>query len=793
MIKPLEKLKRIRSWDELRTRGAQAATAFREQLRVPQLPTDDELMAFIDKTHFGSTPIIAESIWQRFFKNGEKSFFPSMQNASLIGPRFREIVGDNAAEKFIGAAAGILEGRIDLLGYSAIEIGLDIDWHREPLSGKHSPLKHWKEFDELGSDEVGNKKVIWELNRHQHFFTLGVAYVLTNDERFGDAFARHLDSWMDQNPPAMGINWSSSLEAAFRSMSWLWAFHLFRDCDAFTPELFKRALKFLYLHGRHIEQYLSTYYSPNTHLTGEAIALYYLGTQLRVLNCAEDWRRLGEDILFNEITKQVHPDGVYFEQSTWYQRYTADIYAHFVTLRSLDRDANADLRTPELSGRLEKCFENMLHVTSPDGSTPLIGDDDGGRLLPLTFASSDDFRGTLALGASIFERRDMKFVAGDASDGEMFWLLGENAVRAYRSMLTEEPDAASLGFVDGGYFTMRDGWDKTDNTLLVDCGEVGSLAGGHGHADTLAIAVSIHGRQVLVDSGTYTYHDPSEMRNRFRLTNAHNTLVVDGQPSSEPGSSFGWRTKANASLDTWISEGRFDLFSGSHDGYCRLSDPVIHRREILFLKNDYWIIRDIAEAKETHDYTLNFHYAEDRDPSIIDDISVGDDEHRIFTFGDNGSWKSVDGEISRDHGSKTRSPVLRFDSKGTGTQEFFTFIIPSRNCEVAVSELRVQNGRAFMVEFDESYLDVFVLNDEPGKLVSTGSFETDFEHSWARFRKGETLPDEFVLVTGSRLCIAGIEVLKTGDIGHATVRRFGQDLYARTVAGPIKISLDDPK
>src|SRR5437868_3605040 len=82
-----------------------------------------------------------------------------------------------------------------------------------------------KRFDDLDSGETGNKKIVWELNRHQHFFTLGVAFCLTGDELFARTFVHHLETWMDSNPPGIGINWSSSLEVAFRAMSWIWAFH----------------------------------------------------------------------------------------------------------------------------------------------------------------------------------------------------------------------------------------------------------------------------------------------------------------------------------------------------------------------------------------------------------------------------------------------------------------------------------------------------------------------------------------------------------------------------------------
>ena len=127
------------------------------------------------------------------------------------------------------------------------------------------------------------------------------------------------------------------------------------------------ALKYLYLQGRHIEQYLSKYYSPNTHLTGEGLGLYYLGTQLPFFAQAKNWRKLGSDILLSEIDKQILPDGVYFEQSTWYQRYTVDFYSHFAVLRSLSNEPKAKSLTPEFEDRLQRAFDFLAQITLPNG------------------------------------------------------------------------------------------------------------------------------------------------------------------------------------------------------------------------------------------------------------------------------------------------------------------------------------------------------------------------------------------------------------------------------------------
>ncbi len=790
MANPLEKLKKIRSWDEIRTRSGQAFSVYREQKRGRQVPTDEEFVTLIDAAQFGTAPIIAESLWQKFYQNGNESFFPSFKQPRESAAAFTETFGSAAADKFIDAAKGILEGRIDLFGLKNLFVGTEIDWHREPVSFKRSPLKHWKEFDDLETGETGNKKIIWELNRHQHFFTLGVAYMLTGDERFAASFAEQLDSWMDQNPPGIGVNWSSSLEVSFRAMSWIWAFHFFRDSDSFTPELFKKALKYLYLQAQHIEQYLSKYYSPNTHLTGEGLGLFYLGTQLPFFNNAKRWRKLGEDILFSEITKQVLPDGVYFEQSTWYQRYTVDIYSHFSILRSLNKDSEFDLRGAELEERLQQAFDHLMHITMPDGTTPLIGDDDGGRILPLTNAAPDDFRGSLAVSSIIFDRGDHKFVSQRPSE-EIFWLCGTEGVDYFKARDAVEPQPTSNGFGEGGYFVMRDGWDDTDNCMIVDCGAVGSLAGGHGHADALSIEMAMHGRNLLVDSGTYTYHESREMRDYFRSTTAHNTLVIDNVSSSVPGATFGWKTQAQTQLKTWLQQDRFDLFEGSHNGYERLEQPATHSRSILFLKNDYWIMRDVVETPGEHEYSLNFHFARDVKASIGDGGAwVGDRNSRIFTFGDNGAWQQKESWISTNHGNRVNAPFMRFVSKGAGTQEFFTVILPAdqgvRPSEV--SEVPMANGRAFVIKYC-GYTDLFVFNDEPGQMLETGVFDTNFKYSWARLSVGETVPDEFVLIGGDSLRICENEIFDTAPGDHAAILRMGNDLYINAEKGRGKKSL----
>ncbi len=801
MTNPLETLKKLkgRTWTELRSRGEQALSAYTEQIGLSgKLPSDDDFLQLIYPNHFDKKIVNKETIFNKFYELSEEHFFPSFREKDKTTEAFRRF--DKTSLIYVlEKAEKIIAGKFDLLGYQNLDFGTHFDWHYEPISGKHIPLKHWKQYDELDSEETGDKKIVWELNRHQHFFTLGIAYFLSKDEIFAATFVEHLESWMEQNPPGLGVNWMSSLEVAFRVMSWIWAFQFFKDSPNFTPEVFQKALKYLHVHGRHLEKYLSTYYSPNTHLTGEALGLYYLGTQLPFFKRADYWRKLGEEILLAELDRQIMPDGVYFEQTTWYQRYTADFYLHFLLLKTL----NGEKLNPELEEKLaaktQQQLDFLMYVTRPDGTTPIIGDDDGGRMLPHSSVRSDDFRACLSIGAVVFGRGDYKFVARNVSE-ELLWLLGFEGLKSFEKMREFRPAKNSYQFFNGGYFVMRDGWDTTDNYLLIDCGNLGAISGGHSHADTLAIDLAAGGRTLLVDPGTYTYHESKELRDYFRSTSAHNTLSFNNESSSEPGGKFSWQTMAQARLDKWISQDRFDFFEGSHDGYRRFSQPATHSRSILFLKNDYWIMRDFVETKGENEYGLNFHFNIETQPEILgrenggfcvnetpaDKVGI-----KIATFGDNGGWQRKESWVSTCLGKRINAPFLRFVTKGIGSQEFFTFLMPTDIGfeEPEVFETEVANGRAFLIKY-RYYNDLFVFADGKGQTVRTEFFDTNFRFLWARLSEGESLPEEFVMIDGTNFNLSGREVVNYPNrLKFAHARRLGHKLNVRTSESVFSVSL----
>jgi len=530
---------------------------------------------------------------------------PACFFAGVASGRVPELLGalaPDARDRLLDRAAALLEGRFDLLGYRDLRFGDPIDWHLDPCSGRRAPRVHWSRIDPLDHGQVGDSKVVWELNRHQWLVDLGQAYAITGDERYAAHAARQLRAWMAANPPGIGINWSSSLEVALRAIAWCWTIALLRRSAAFDRELCATLVGWLGRHAQHVERYLSRHYSPNTHLTGEALGLYYLGTLFPTLHGAAGWRRLARTVLEEALERQVLPDGIHFERATCYQRYTAEIYLHFMILA--DR-AGEPLAASDRA-RVVALLDALLALCDDRGRMPAIGDGDGGWLLPLARRDADDARGVLAVAAALFGRADHAWLAGGFAP-EAAWLLGPEACDAPAA--AKPTTAPSRCFADGGIALMRSAWGR-DNALMLDFGPLGChLSAGHGHADLLAIQCRVAGQAQLVDPGTYCYSADPAWRDHFRASAAHCCLTLDGRSQARPRGTFSWQERPAARLRRWQSTPAQDFVDAEHDAYHHGPDPVRHRRRVLFVKPDYWVMVDDLDGGAVHLVELHFQFA----------------------------------------------------------------------------------------------------------------------------------------------------------------------------------------
>ncbi len=682
----IAQLKKLSGLHELRVRSAQELSKLRERIfhAHPTEMSDAALFkTFRPAARNGSGAGTAALLLNRVRESSALFLPPRKERATIVATMEQRFPSERAA--IIASAEKACTGKFDLLGYRDLDFGNPIDWQLDPQAGKHTPMLHWSQLDPVKPNGTVDPKIVWELNRHAHFVTLAQAYWLTSEQRFAAAFVQQTNAWIAANPVGIGINWASSIEVALRAIAWLWALHWCADADAVTPQFIARISKSLLQHGRHIEKYLSTYFSPNTHLTGEALGLFYLGTGLPELRCAARWRALGLRILLEQLPQHVRTDGVYFEQSSYYHRYTTDFYLHLYALLQGGHVRLSTAQEQLLRQKLELLYEHLLWLQRPDGTSPLFGDDDGGRLLKFAPRASHDFRDTLATGALLYGRGDWKYAAGDAP-AELLWLLGAAAVERYDQLPAEPPTTKARAFATSGYFVMRSGWERAASWALVDCGRHGAESGpGHAHSDALSFEFAACGTTWIVDPGTFVYGADATTRDWFRSTEAHNTALVDDQPQAQPGVPFAWRTVADCQLIEFKDGGAWAVTEGCHNGYESLSDPVTHTRAVMLLRNKpCLLVNDKFTAQAQHKYALRFHltpsctaravgnHVEAQTPSgamlVITVFAAGQLQNKVQA-------RIEAGWVSSCYGQRAASPVAVFEVVSTGLTELTSTLV----------------------------------------------------------------------------------------------------------------------
>jgi len=702
------------------------------------------------------------------------------------------------ADAILREADEICGHRFRLLGYENLDFTLacdsaggnfndidskGIDWHLDPVHGKRAPLDPWFKIPFLDFAAVGDHKVIWELNRHQHLVTLAKAQLLSGDNGGHNhgKYVRELTSlwrnWIKANPYPLGINWGSTLEVAFRSLSWIWVDQLLTGTGGpgLLSEFRSELAPALAFHGRYIERYLSTYFSPNTHLLGEAVALFFLGTLYPQMPGAARWKESGWQIVLHEAGRQVRPDGVYFEQSLHYHVYALDffLYARLLAARN----------GMEIPPSYDAVLGRMLDVVAALAQAGLaegFGDDDGGRLWNPRRNRTEQMTDPLALGAVIYDR---DFSAARLTE-EAIWLFGNQSVD--RLSTTQANSAArSIAFPDGGLYVLADS-QPNPQTMVVDAGPQGVGRSGHGHADALSLRLTMDGRRWLVDSGSGVYisSDLAD-RNRFRGTGAHNTLRVDGVDQAVADEPFSWTHIPATQAENWIAGKSFTYFVGSHNGYARLADPVVHRRHILKIAGGLWLVRDMVTGKAEHELEIRWHVAPDLDvrSTGASSVEISKGGVRSAELGlylimpDDTAWHTQVSKtlLSPSYGAFQPAPLVRCHARVSLPAETATALVPHCGVIRQGDEPRLSSMMQAAVQVyelddhhsNESHGFFFALEEQPW---TSGPWSSDARVLYCRTEKDKLA--HLIVIGGTYAAWQGQPLLKAaGPSGFFEWRR----------------------
>lgn len=611
------------------------------------------------------------------------------------------------------AADTICQHTFDLLGSGPVNLGSDIDWHRDFKTGfSWNPGKYYLKTCDyvscyLDKEIPADVKVPWELSRFQHIITLGKAYRYTSDNRYAEEYISETEHWIRKNPVGLGVNWACTMDVAIRAVNWIWGIYLF------VPHLMKNdnfRLKLasnLFLHGRHIRSHLEDGPVRGNHFLSDIVGLVYLGIFFKHTQEGKNWRDFGIQTLIHEMMNQVTDEGVDYEGSINYHFLTTELFLSSTILCI----RNGITFPEEYLQRLGKMVDFIAHYIKPDGLAPQIGDNDDGRLHILsqyTGWNRRDHTNILSTAGILFSRRDLIDLAGGMAE-DTCWLctclMDGDLLSRYRDGKVDHSSRPeknafittsllSNQYPKGGYHILR----SRDNYMIVDTIPPTSPL-GHKHNSRLSFELAVKGKTILVDPGAYIYTADKNMRNQFRSTATHNTIVIDNteQNTIKPQELFSIGTEAHVTINRWDSVDDWDILDAEHDGYTRLPEPVIHRRIIYFNKTEgYWGIRDQVSGVGNHRCEMFFHFApmdirrHSQDPGcfiIHDPEGTTGPTVLLVKTSQTAEFDLSAGWISYSYGTKIPAPVLKV-SVGCRVPVSFETIIYPQSSNLDIQKIR---------------------------------------------------------------------------------------------------------
>ena len=556
----------------------------------------------------------------------------------------------------------------DLLGSGPVRLGDHIDWHQDFKSGARWEPKYFKQIKEIELGDASDIKVPWELSRCHHFVSLGIAYWLTEKEKYAAEFVSQCRDWIERNPPYHGVNWHCAMEVAIRAINWIWGYYLFAGSPQFDTQTRAAMACSLATHGEYIWNNLEfdkrviegRYVRHNgNHYISDLIGLIYLGLVLPGQD-PNRWLRNGLEELDREMQVQVLSDGVHWELSPSYHRLVLELVLPAVILCSRN-----NIPVPQLiKQKCEAMLEYTKHYLKPDGLCPLVRDADDGRVYHLDDNDYRDHRHLLALGGAFFARGDFLGRAGRFS-GEIIWMLGPIGLEKAKRLPVSNSPMTSHDFPEAGFYVLR-GPDQAH--IFVSCADIGMKGtyGGHAHNDCLSFELGYEGRSFITDCGTYAYSGDPASRNQFRSTASHNTARVDAVEINQFDEDvlFGMHSDAKPKVLEWRKEVDFDLLRAEHFGYTRLLEPVVHQRCFLLDRiSKRFQIEDLFEGSGEHLFELFFHFSPGVELAQVADRSFEASVTGVtilLEFSDEGNWnvRLEEGWVSERYGRKRRGWTL---------------------------------------------------------------------------------------------------------------------------------------
>jgi len=443
-------------------------------------------------------------------------------------------------------AEDVIEHRFQFYG-EVHQLPEDIDWDFNPGT------RHWSH----------------DLNRFSYLATLLRAASATDGTRFARKAVDLILDWIakcDLGRAFVGTPYvfGSYLNNAIHCSGWARCIGALLPSGLVEPLELLRVLKSLHDQLAYLE-IVTNGHAGNWPTIGCQGILATLA-ELPVLRDTDRFVEYCIETMAEQIAEQILPDGVQDELTPHYHSVVVNnILGATGSLRRLGRDMD-----PSTLDTFRKMVRYQQQTIMPDRSAHLAFNDSDPASVPnvedrlADLGLSDCLVPPESLGPELYPYAGVAFLRQRATDGDLY-----------------------LAF-DGGPFGR-----------------------GHQHEDKLGFWLYAYGHSFIIDPGRHLY-DSSEVSYRPHLTGtrAHSTVTVDGQDQHSRGRPDTWIATAPVPLNWRVSEGEIRASADYALGYGdENAIDVVHRREIVFVDERFWIVFDRVEGQGRHTLDSRFQFA----------------------------------------------------------------------------------------------------------------------------------------------------------------------------------------
>lgn len=483
-----------------------------------------------------------------------------------------------------------------------------------------------------------DQEYAWLLNRHSFVHPLLDAWTTTGNPLYATRLNDLLYDWITSNPAPLFHTESSTwrvMEASRRlNDNWPHAFYGLQHSPAFTEDTRLAMLASIPVHARWLMQH---HVSRGNHLNSEMLGLASAAIYWPEFRDAPQWLDYAIRTMRREFSRRTYPDGVHHELSNHYQLVVAEHAERMATRLRFARHSGHE----EFTRIADPLWRTLALTARPDGNGPLNNDCDLEPNLPY-----------------------LRTIPQSRPEG---WLNSLREPCDTRD-LTITPHGTTF-FKWAGIIIMRNGWDQDSDWTFFDTGPLGSA---HQHYDPLHLSIHTGGRDILVDSGRYTYRN-GPWRRYFAGPAGHNVVRIEGT-----GAPILPRVSRKPVATEFESTAEYDRAS-AQVLYTTTSlldfDTPAHRRTITYNRKEggSWIVEDTLTSARSRRIEVLWHVAPGCHVTLDGPTATITDENGnplLLLIAQSVPWKAdvLDGQTSPEpqgwyspaYNQKRPAPCLRY-------------------------------------------------------------------------------------------------------------------------------------